>query len=90
VCTVDSNLEFVALPRVEHVTFDATPLYQLTQDMKEFSLCETKKFDPDGFINFESYFNDCMLLHDDISLPLLVRLKHHLELVQVCLGRIEH
>lgn len=87
--TVGGNAEFVAFPRVEKETFDTTPLHKLPSHLNEFSFRKTNEFDSDGFVDFTAFLNDCMLLHDDIVLPLLVQLMHHLELVEVCLGRIE-
>ena len=40
-------------------------------------------------IDFESYFEKALMLHDDVLGPFLFHLKKHLESVQVCLGEID-
>lgn len=63
------------------------PLLRPIFVMKRKGLHQT--FGRGCLIDFEAYFNTCMLLHDDVLLPLLVLLKDHLEATQVCLGEIE-
>lgn len=87
--TVGHNAEFVAYPYVERETFDATPLYQLPTSLKEFSFQKESASSDTDIIDFSAYLEACVVLNDDVLLPLLVLLKEHLEAVQVCLGKIE-
>jgi len=42
-----------------------------------------------AFIDYDAFFRTAIMLHDDILEPFLVKLKQHLESIQVCLGKIE-
>ena len=42
-----------------------------------------------AFIDYDAFFKTAIMLHDDVLEPFLVKLKQHLESIQVCLGEIE-
>jgi hypothetical protein len=42
-----------------------------------------------AFIDYDAFFRTAIVLHDDVLEPFLVKLKQHLESIQVCLGEIE-
>ena len=81
-------LNLLLYPYVERETFDATPLYQLPSSLKEFSFQKKSASSDADIIDFSAYLEACVLLNDDVLLPLLVLLKEHLEAIQVCLGKI--
>jgi hypothetical protein len=41
------------------------------------------------FIDYELFFENSLILHDDVLEPFLAKLKTHLEEIQVCLGEID-
>jgi hypothetical protein len=41
------------------------------------------------YIDYNAFFETAIMLHDDVLEPFLVKLKRHLESIQVCLGKIE-
>jgi hypothetical protein len=43
----------------------------------------------EAFIDYDAFFRTAIVLHDDVLEPFLVKLKQHLESIQVCLGKIE-
>ena len=42
-----------------------------------------------AFVDYDALFKTAIVLHDDVLEPFLVKLKQHLESIQVCLGEIE-
>jgi hypothetical protein len=66
--------------------FDTEPLRVLPESLRLF---EPKKDDAKGVTDFKAFFSTCLITHEDVLLPLLSKLKEHLEKVQVCLGRID-
>lgn len=87
--TVDGIVEFYSDPYVECNTFDATSLYQLPPRLRDFSFYKKDTLFETKVIDFSAYLEGCVLLNDEVLLPLLVLLKEHLETVQVSLGDIE-
>ncbi|KAL7518854.1 hypothetical protein ACHAWX_003656 [Stephanocyclus meneghinianus] len=82
--SVGELTEFLVFPRDEKKEFDITPLVQLPPGLNLFQPLLVS-----GRIDFGALFETFLLLHDDILLSCLSRLKDHLQSVQVCLGTIE-
>ena len=45
--------------------------------------------DETGHVDFRMYFRRSLILHEEVLLPFLSKLKNHLEEVQVCLGAVD-
>jgi hypothetical protein len=69
----------------EEALFYLRPLLNLPEGLNMFQPQREKS----GFINFRALLQMSLMLHDDMILPFLSKLKHHLESVQVCLGNID-
>ena len=83
-----NKIEFVTAPERSRKDIDAKSLLKLPQEL-------TNIFEPifqpgsESLLDFESYFEKSLMLHDDVLGPFLFHLKRHLESVQVCLGEID-
>jgi len=84
-CDSKYLLEFTTNAEVETKAFDLPdPLpYDLTRIMTP--LVDENEVFPD----YDSFFESCLLLHEDVMSLFLVRLKVHLESIQVYLGSID-
>lgn len=82
--SIGEHTEFLVFPTDEKKGFDMTPLVQLSSGLDLLQPLFVL-----GCIDFGTLFETSLLLHDDIRLPFLIRLKDHLQLVQVCLGTVE-
>ena len=71
----------------EKKNFDTRPLSNLPSMLT--TIFEPKTIDSKRLLDFQSFFEKSLVLHDDILGPFLAKLKAHLESVQVCLGNIE-
>ncbi|KAL3797980.1 hypothetical protein HJC23_013218 [Cyclotella cryptica] len=81
---ISGYTEFLVFPEDKQKTFDITPLARLSGGLDFLQPTFVS-----GCIDFNALFETSLLLHDDIVLPYLVKLKEHLELVQVCLGMVD-
>jgi len=87
--TVDSTTSFVTYPEESEKAFDTRPLMELPAGLNEFFLFKRKAAPYAMFVDYDLFFENSLILHDDVLGPFLVRLKDHLMSVQVCLGSIE-
>ena len=78
--------QVVVWKEVVNNSFHVEPLIIFPDEC--LKLFEVKR-DQFGFIDFNSYLNTSLMLHDDILVPFLEKLRDHLEHVQVCLGKID-
>lgn len=69
----------------EEAWFNLRPLLNLPDGLNMFHPQREKS----GFINFRALLQMSLMLHDDMLLPFLAKLRDHLESVQVCLGNID-
>ena len=65
--------------------FNLHPLFNLPTGLDIFQ----PKTEKTGFIDYKSFLQTSLMLHDDMLLPFLTQFKEHLEKVQVCLGGID-
>lgn len=70
-------------------TFDMTSLSTLPADLSGIFAVKYQSSPFESFIDHDAFFDTAVMLHDDVLEPFLVKLKHHLESIHVCLGGIE-
>jgi len=87
--------------KVVNTNYRSTSIVAVAKEMTRHFSLEPLKVLPDcldifepkrneaGHIDFKIYFRRSLVLHDDVLLPFLSKLKKHLEEVQVCLGAVD-
>lgn len=85
--TYDAATLFVTYPERSERTFDVEPLMNLPTELSRILSFEYKE--GTTFIDYASFFEKSLVLHDGVLGPFLAKLKNHLMNVQVCLGNIE-
>jgi hypothetical protein len=74
--------------------FWLAPLYELPAELNPNNMFQPPYSKDDSgvatkFIDYDLFFENSLTLHATILKPFLVRLKDHLEAIQVCLGKID-
>ena len=93
----NDGIQFVTSPKRFTKSFDMKPLMSIPETIsstKSFQLVQPGSIEAaDGLscslIDFETYFENSLLLHDQVLQPFLETLKSHIGDIQVCLGAIE-
>ena len=70
-------------------TFDMTSLSTLPAGLSGVFAVKYQSSPFESFVDYDAFFETAVMLHDDVLEPFLVKLKHHLESIHVCLGEIE-
>jgi hypothetical protein len=90
VCQATPTLTYVVTrQRRSQRTFDMTSLSTLPADLSGIFAVKYQSSPFESFIDHDAFFDTAIMLHDDVLEPFLVKLKHHLESIHVCLGGIE-
>jgi len=69
--------------------FSIKSLCEIPTGLNDLVVTKHQKAPYEAFIDYNAFFRTAITLHDDILEPFLVKLKQHLESIQVCLGEIE-
>lgn len=80
---------FVTYPERSSKTIDTKVLSDLPANLLDIFAPVQKSGRYSAFVDYESYFEKSLILHDDVLEPFLAHLKVHLMSVQICLGEIE-
>lgn len=84
---VHSKIQFITYPESSEMIFDLRPLKIFPTSLM---LQPIYKTDFVSLIDYELFFERSLgALHQDVLVPFLVKLKDHLETIQVCLGEVE-
>lgn len=88
--------ELITVQERTKKSFSMKPLSELPIGLKDLFELKYKPIryklsspNIDSFIDYDAFFKTAIMLHDDVLEPFLVRLKQHLDLIQVCLGETE-
>ena len=69
--------------------FSLKSLCELPAGLNDLFVVKYQAAPYEAFIDYDAFFTTAIMLHDDVLEPFLVKLKQHLESIQVCLGEIE-
>ena len=83
--SVGGKAQFIAYPEFSEMIFDITPLIKLPSKL---AIVPHETFQS-GLIKYEVLFESSLLLHDNVLVPFLSKLKGHLGLVQASLNKID-
>ena len=87
--TNDTLTEFVTNQEHSQQTFSMELLSELPSHLSNIFVAQHQAPPFQVFIDYNAFFEIAIMLHDDVLEPFLVKLKRHLESIQVCLGEIE-
>ena len=100
----ESNFSIMRFDEVKVVyddNYDHTSIVAVAKEATKYFCLEPLKVLPEclgifeptkdetGHVDFRMYFRRSLVLHEDVLLPFLSKLKNHLEEVQVCLGAVD-
>ena len=89
VVVMSKTTHFVGYPERQTKSFDMTPLLKLPTGLDDIFVVKHQEAPYTEFIDYGSFFNKSLILHEDVLGPFLAKLKVHLMSIQVCLGEIE-
>jgi hypothetical protein len=81
--------ELITVQERDQEAFSMKPLLELPAGLNDLFVVKYQAAPYHDFINYDDFFKTAIMLHDDVLEPFLVKLKQHLESIQVCLGEIE-
>ncbi|KAL7532409.1 hypothetical protein ACHAWF_004127, partial [Thalassiosira exigua] len=84
-----SSTQFITFPQRSEKFFDTKPLSKLPSGIDDLIVSKGKEGRFFTFIDYEAFFETSLLLHEEVLVPFLAKLKGHLITVQVCLGEID-
>jgi hypothetical protein len=87
--TNDTLTEFVTNQEHSQQTFSMELLSELPSHLSNIFVAQHQAPPFQVYIDYNAFFETAIMLHDDVLEPFLVKLKRHLESIQVCLGEIE-
>jgi len=88
--TNDTLTEFVTNQEQSQQTFSMELLSELPSHLSNIFVAQHQAPPFQVFIDYSAFFETAItMLRDDVLEPFLVKLKRHLESIQVCLGEIE-
>jgi len=82
------KVQFITEPEKSEKEFDMTPLTILPAGLDDVFVAKYQNEYP-SFIDYNKFFENIIMLNDDILEPCLAKLKEHVESIHVCLGEIE-
>lgn len=85
----NEKTQFITEHEHSEQTFDMKLLSELPAGIDNIFVPKNRDAPFDGFVDYDAFFQDAVMLHDDVLGPFLAKLKIHLESIQVCLGKIE-
>jgi hypothetical protein len=81
--------ELITVQERDQEAFSMKPLLELPAGLNDLFVVKYQAAPYHDFIDYDDFFKTAIMLHDDVLEPFLVKLKQHLESIQVCLGEIE-
>jgi len=84
-----NTTQFVTYPERTVKEFDMSPLRKMPASLDDIFFFKMRSHPFSMFVDYESFFNRSLILHEDVLGPFLVKLKKHIMSIQVCLGSIE-
>ena len=81
--------ELITVQERDQEAFSMKPLLELPAGLNDLFVVKYQAAPYHDFIDYDALFRTAIMLHDDFLEPFLVKLKQHLESIQVCLGEIE-
>ncbi|KAL7469795.1 hypothetical protein ACHAXS_010041 [Conticribra weissflogii] len=89
-CQVGKFFKFVTVTEQRERSFYTEPLSCLPSELNPCDILKPKykSGHASKFIDYDSFFNSSLILHDDVLSPFLAKLKTHLMDVQMCLNDV--
>ena len=84
-----NKTQFITESGRSQQSFDIRPCSELPTGIDNVFVVQYQASPFDLLIDYDSFFNSAIMLHDDILEPFLVQLKVHIESIHVRLGKIE-
>ena len=84
-----NTTQFVTYPERTVKKFDMKPLRKIPAGLDDIFFFKMRSQPFSVFVDYESFFNRSLILHEDVLGPFLAKLKDHLMSIQVYLGSIE-
>ena len=84
-----TKTEFITEYERSQQTLDMKPLSKLPAGLDDVFVVKYKAEPFNWFIDYDVFFQSAIMLHDGILKPFLAKLKCHIEIIHVCLGKIE-
>ncbi|KAL7543367.1 hypothetical protein ACHAWF_007376 [Thalassiosira exigua] len=86
---IGSSTQFITFPDRTEWSFNTKPLSKLPPDIDDLIVSKGKGGRFSTFIDYESFFETSLILHEEVLGPFLAKLKDHLITVQICLRKID-
>jgi hypothetical protein len=89
-CPTNAALtELITVQKRTQESFSMKTLSDVPADLKGLIVVNYQAAPYQAFVDYDAFFKSAVVLHDDVLEQFLVKLKQHLESIQVCLGKIE-
>lgn len=84
-----NTTQFITEYERSQQTFDMKPLSALPASLNDLFALKYQAYPFDVFIDYDTFFQFAIMLHDDILGDVLAELRSHIESIHVCLGGVE-